>query len=108
MEYKLKGGNTLSNDYKLNELDLNYLKDLDKKLNEIQAAATTYGTYQSNQELLSIVDHLCRVAGMVTSLQIQKLEKGYVETYRPQGYIDGKLSIAYNGMMRYNKKTREV
>jgi hypothetical protein len=87
------------------QFDLEYLKDLEKRLNEIQAAATTYGTYQSNSELLSIVDGLTRVAGMLADVKIQELELGYVQTSDPVGYIESKLP--YERMLRYRDKTQQ-
>jgi|GEM_PF-7100937 len=91
----------------MKQLDYDYLKGLHKKLSELQVAATTYGTYQSH-ELLDVVDHLARVAGFLVDLRLQEIEHGEIVAYNPTNYLDGKLEIAYLGIMSYRDKTAKV
>jgi hypothetical protein len=68
--------------------------------------STSYGVYQSNPELLDVVDHLSRVAGFLAQ-EFQGYLEGGAETIDPKLYIDGKLELATLHMKRYYDKTKE-
>ncbi|MCM2533301.1 hypothetical protein NDK43_13975 [Neobacillus pocheonensis] len=82
------------------------IKELDQRLNRIFYQVTHYQTRsnagQVEIQLLDVIDRICRVSGMLCDLIEQHLE-GNIETNDPYRYIDGKLSIAENGINNFLK-----
>ncbi|KRE71984.1 hypothetical protein [Paenibacillus sp. Soil750] len=70
------------------------LKELDKKLKEIQLWATMQ---RSDEHMLyHMIDNLCRVAVMYNDVLMQLLRDGHIVTSDPLNYIEAKFSTPYS------------
>lgn len=82
------------------KFDETSLKELDKKLNEIQLWATIQ---RSDEHMLyHMIDNLCRVAGMYNDVLLQLLKDGHIVTSDPLNYIEAKFSTPYSIYQRMN------
>ncbi|MCF6409705.1 hypothetical protein [Pseudalkalibacillus salsuginis] len=70
--------------------DLDFLKQMNKQLNDIQLWATCQRCDEHN--LYHVIDNLCRVAGMYNDVIEQHISDGYVTTGDPQVYINNKMT----------------
>ncbi|WP_026567256.1 hypothetical protein [Bacillus sp. UNC41MFS5] len=82
------------------------MKELDYRINQIFYQVTHTNTTTTvgvtELQLLGVIDHLCRVSGMLSDMIEQQLE-GHIETYDPHSYIDRKLSSAELGIKNFLK-----
>ncbi|PLS04044.1 hypothetical protein [Neobacillus cucumis] len=81
-------------------------KELNKRLNRIFYDVTHANTRKTvgvtELQLLGVIDHLCRVSGMLCDMVEQQLE-GHIETFDPHSYIEKKLRTAENGISNFLK-----
>jgi hypothetical protein len=88
---------------------LEEVKDIDKRINKLFYNATHYKTRtnsnEAENELLHVVDHLCRVSNMLCDMIECEME-GHIECADPHDYIDGKLGLAEAWMNNYVNNKR--
>ncbi|MDR7316290.1 hypothetical protein [Brevibacillus nitrificans] len=87
----------------MTQLNSEYLMELYKKITEIHAASLQLGAQQPQNELITVIDHLSRVAGFLVDLRLQELESGSIASVNPTGYLDSKIGIANTVMKRYQE-----
>lgn len=82
------------------------MKELDQRINKIfyqvTHANTTTSAGVTELQLLGVIDHLCRVSGMLSDMIEQQLE-GHIETFDPYSYLNRKLGNAEIGIKNYLK-----
>jgi hypothetical protein len=82
------------------------IREYNARLNNI-FYQVTHGNTTANVgitelQLLGVIDHLCRVSGMLCDMIEQQLE-GHIETYDPHRYIDSKLGSVETGTKNFLK-----
>lgn len=87
----------------MTQLNSGYLMELHKKIIEIHATSLQMGMNQEQNELLTVIDNLSRVAGCLIDLRLQELESGSITTVNPTGYLDEKMDIAHTVMKKYKE-----
>ncbi|MBM7654173.1 hypothetical protein [Neobacillus cucumis] len=75
---------------------------INRIFNQVTHANTTTTVGVTELQLLGIIDHLCRVSGMLCDMVEQQLE-GHIETFDPHSYIDKKLKNAEIGISNFIK-----
>ncbi|MEH7419599.1 hypothetical protein V7266_30670, partial [Neobacillus drentensis] len=79
-------------------------RELNERLNSIFYQVTHANTIKTvgvtELQLLDVIDHLCRVSGMLCNMVEQQLE-GHIETFDPYTYIDRKLGTAEKGITNF-------
>jgi hypothetical protein len=88
------------------KFDLETLKDLKLKLNEIQIWSTIERS--DDHELHLMIDGLCRVAHMYNMIITQQVKDGYITIADPQSYIEGKLGTPYKIYKREKSKRKPM
>lgn len=87
----------------MTQLNSEYLMEIHKKIIDIHATSLQMSMNPNQNELLTVIDNLSRVAGCLIDLRLQELESGSITTTNPTGYLDGKIDIAYTVMKKYKE-----
>lgn len=89
----------------MTKLTSQQLEELGKRIVRVQEMSTAYGTYQSNPDVLSIIDHMSRVAAFLAREMNRNLDGG-IEASDPFSYLHSNLSVAEGRMKIIYNETR--
>jgi hypothetical protein len=89
-----------------NKVTIEQLRDISKTLHEIHYNATHWITRstasETELELISTIDYLCRVTNILCNIIEQELE-GHIETHDPMKYVEEKLLLSHSSINSYLK-----
>lgn len=82
------------------KLDVDRLKSIHEKVEQIQQISFEYQVGQRKDELLVAIDNLARAASFLLTTKLQEARDGYA-TNDPTDYCEEKLTLAYKVFMEY-------